>query len=93
MAHRIVQQLFTARMPVTTLDDDCGTARAAIQRLVTSSMQVLTYLDNLTEDLPEGADAVRAFRVSHTAWFCRELKKNIELCAELGYDLTQPSDG
>lgn len=92
VAHRVVQQLFMARMPVPTLDDDRGTAYAALERLVTSSLQVLTYLDNLNDDLPEGADAVRAFRDSHHKWFGLELTQFLECCAELGYDTAPPDD-
>lgn len=62
-------------MPVPTLDDDCSTAYDALERLVTASVQVITYLDNLTDDLPEGADAIRAFRDSHAAWFGQELTR------------------
>lgn len=79
-------------MPVPTLDDDCSTAYDALERLVTASVQVITYLDNLTDDLPEGADAVRAFRDSHAAWFGQELTRFLAFCAELGYDTATSDD-
>ena len=80
-------------MPVPTLDDDCSTAYDALERLVTASVQVITYLDNLTDDLPEGADAVRAFRDSHAAWFGQELTRFLAFRAELGYDTATSDDG